>query len=44
METTFEKLIDLGENISDNRKFNYLFNSLPPDIINATNIISYQDN
>ena len=44
METTFGKLIDLGENISDDRKFNYLYNSLPPDIINATNIISYQDN
>eukprot|EP00833_Pecoramyces_ruminatium_P017030 jgi/Orpsp1_1/1191062/evm.model.d7180000083239.1 len=43
MENTLNKLEELGENVSDERKFNYLFNSLPNEIIIQTNIMEYQD-
>ncbi|ORY20023.1 hypothetical protein LY90DRAFT_517136 [Neocallimastix californiae] len=36
-------LEELGESISDERKFNYLYNALPSDIVQLINVISYQD-
>ena len=39
---TIDKLEELGESISDERKFN-LYNALPSDIVQLTNVISYQD-
>ncbi|ORX76740.1 hypothetical protein BCR32DRAFT_244263 [Anaeromyces robustus] len=43
MEIIFSKLIELNVDINNENKFNYLYNALPYDIIQQTNIISYQE-
>jgi len=44
MINIFNKLKDLNDEVSDEAKYNYLYKSLPYDLIHATNIISYHDN
>jgi len=43
MEITFDKLKKLGENVNDERKFNYLYNAIPSDIAQLTNLLGFQN-
>jgi len=43
MEVTFNKLEELGDKVSDERKFNYLYNALPSDITQLTNMLGFQN-
>jgi len=39
MNNIFSKHKNLGENVNEERKFNYLYNSFPDDLVQITNII-----
>ncbi|OUM61823.1 hypothetical protein PIROE2DRAFT_12077 [Piromyces sp. E2] len=44
MENIFENLKDLGDEPSEESKYNYLYNSLPKSVIHETGLVAYQDN
>eukprot|EP00833_Pecoramyces_ruminatium_P015328 jgi/Orpsp1_1/1189360/evm.model.d7180000071416.1 len=44
MEIKFDELEELGENVTTEKKINYLYNSLPEDIAQASNILLYRNN
>ena len=43
LNNTFTELEELKYEVSEEKKFNYLYNSLPEDIAQSTSIITYQD-
>eukprot|EP00833_Pecoramyces_ruminatium_P006514 jgi/Orpsp1_1/1180546/evm.model.c7180000073837.1 len=44
MEIKFDELEELGENLTTEKKINYLYNSLPEYIAQASNILLYRNN
>jgi len=43
LNNIFNELKELNDDISEEEKFNYLYNSLPPELAQATEIITFQD-
>eukprot|EP00833_Pecoramyces_ruminatium_P008763 jgi/Orpsp1_1/1182795/evm.model.c7180000082694.1 len=44
METIFDELKELGESIDEERKFDYLYKSIPKDITSSLNLLNFHDN